>query len=316
VSLLPYIAKLAMTKHRTEVVGNIFVVEKARMQSCRAGCRYISCCCFCGFYEYGRYMASHVTVFPADCKDLLFETKANKFWISDRRHALIEGAFIEKFDEREGTEIRKDDIKYKTLEDWQKYYLKKQYKWPRCMRIFAWTFLLLYLFACSTVIISYGVNFDRDEKAEVHPEIAAATTTQCQPQEFDDRQLHTDVTVDSTINFAASNISAEMVNSEYTRYPQSSLELYSKSTTESFRFLSSSISAWIVGVLVLPFLKNFFMAFGTLIVYRQFSNNVDEIFQSFFCSKINLGEAKKLNSEDFKFLFLLFPTDLPIDGTL
>merc|ERR1711920_683337 len=115
-------------------------------------------------------------------------------------------------------------------------------------------------------------------------------------------------------------MSAEMVNSEYTRYPQSSLELYSKGTTESFRFLSSSISAWIVGVLVLPFLKNFFMAIGTLIVYRQFSNNVENTCGSDFSSRINLEETKelkkedfKLKKEDFKFLFLLYPTDLPID---
>jgi len=313
VSLLPYIAKRAMTKHRTEVLDSIFIVEKARMQGCRAGCRYMSCCCFCGFCEYGRYIVSHVTVFPADCKDLLFETKANKFWISDRRRAIIEGAYIEKFDVRKGTEIRKDDIQFKTLEDWQGYYLKKQYKWPRCMRIFAWTVLLLHLAGCSTVIISYGVNFDRDEQAEVDSEIVAAATTKCQPRPFDDRQVHTDVAVDSTINFVASNMSAELVNSEYTRYPQSSLELYSKSTTESFRFLSSSIAAWIVGVLVLPFLKNFLMACGTFIIYRRFSNNVDETFKSFFCSNVDLEETKELKSEDFKFLFLLFPTDLPID---
>jgi len=313
VSLLPFIAKHAMTKHKTEVLDSVYNVEKARMQSCRAGCRYMSCCCFCGFYKHGRYIARHTTVFPADCEDLLFETKANQFWISDRRRAIIQSTILEEFDVRKGVQIRKGDKKFKKLEDWQKHYLKKQHNWPKWMRIFAWTVLLLYLLGCCTVIFSYGVNFDRDEEAEVPPEIVAAATTQCQPQEFDDRPLQTDVAVDSTINFAASNMSAEIINSEYIRYPQSSLELFSESTTESFRFLSSSISAWLVGVFLIPFLKNLFNAIGTLILYHQFSINVDETCRMLFCSEIYIEEAEKLKSEDFKFLFLLFPTNLPID---
>jgi len=104
-----------------------------------------------------------------------------------------------------------------------------------------------------------------------------------------------------------------MVNREYIRYPQSSLELFSESTTESYRFISSSISAWIVGVLLIPFLKNFFTAIGTLFMYHRFSNNVDETCRSLFCSEIYFQEAEKLKTEDFKFLFLLFPTNLPID---
>jgi len=325
VSIIPFIAKLAMKKHKTNILDDVFEVEKSRMENCRLSCRYMSCCCLCIFCNRGRHITKRSTFFPGDLRDSLIKTNINTFRISDRRQAIIipKSSANEGFNSKKGEVLQKDSKEYNTLLKWQLYYLKKEHQcplclrkfsWPGCMRKFSWTVQLIYLIGCSVAIITYGVNFDRDEIVESDPKIIAETETQCQTRKLENVTLHTDVAVDSILELAASNISAVMANSAFRRYPDPMVEIYSKNRSESFRFLSSAIVAWIVGVFILPFIKHLFAAISTLLIYRPFSKSAELIStEPSFCKDNFMKEAEPLKKEDFKFIFLLFPTDLPIE---
>jgi hypothetical protein len=168
-----------------------------------------------------------------------------------------------------------------------------------------------YVMGCSAVIISFGINFDRDEVVEVDPQILEAASSKCKTRELFEIQLETDVTVDSTLEFVASNMSAAKVNSAFRRYPKSTFDVYSAGSSESVRFILSAFVAWLIGVLILPLIKDLFRATVTLLMYGPFSSD----YYSRICLKEtfagnNVEDTDKLRKEDFKFLLLLFPMDL------
>lgn len=325
VSIVPFIAKLAIKKHKSNILDDVFEVEKSRMENCRLSCRYMSCCFLCALCNRGRHITKRSTFFPGDLGDSLVKTNFNTFRISDRRQAITLPKSVAHggFNSKKGEVLWKNSREYNRLLKWQSYYLAKEHQcplclrkfsWPGCMRKFSWIVQLIYLIGCSVAIITFGINFDRDEIVECDPKIIAETETQCVTRELDNVTLHTDVAVDSILDLAASNISAVMANSAFRRYPDPLIEIYSKNRTESFRFLSSAIAAWIVGVFFLPFIKHLSAAISKLLIYRPFSKNAELICtEPSFCTEFFVKEAEPLKKEDFKFIFLLFPTDLLIE---
>jgi len=206
---------------------------------------------------------------------------------------------------------KKDQTKLKRL---QNYYLAEKSKirclccnfhLPKCMRRFAWSVLLSYAILCSAAILHFGINLDRDEVAVVSPEVVAAASTKCKSRSFGERGLQTDLAVEATLELSASIMSANASNVAYQRYPPSVVELYSKTTTEAYRFVSSALVAWIIGVFIFPLTKNLFSAAKTMITFRTFSKNVDHICETKTFPQSDDGKLMK--PDDFEFLLFLFP---------
>jgi len=315
VSIFPFFAKFTIKKHNTKVLDEDFKEEKSQMQECRITCRLFCCCFLLEFSKCGREILRTFFLTPGDIEKSLLDVhdKQRMFQISDRRQAIVQGY---KNTNAICREIKVEDHEFKKLEKWQSVYLKKQYKcplclskliWPACMRQFAWILLLLYLICCMVVIVQFGVNFDKDETAEVPPQIVAEAQSECRTRNMDGIQLVTDVAVYSIHQFNAYNISAEHFNNDFTRYPPSTLKLFSDDRTEAFRFLSAAIVAWIAGIFIIPLIKNAVAAGVTLFIYRRFPGSVKDLCER---QAEKFKGEEKLHLEDFKFLLFFFPSVL------
>jgi len=313
VGIFPLFAKFTIKRHKTKFLDEDFGYEKSQMQEWRFTCRLFCCCFSLAFCKCGRNILRTLFLTPGDIKTSLLDVNKLRrtFHISDRRLAIVEGV---KYTKSSCREIKVEDREFKKLEKWQSVYLTKQYKcpfclskliWPACMRKFAWIILMLYLIGCSAVIIQFGVSFDRDETAEVSPQVVAEAQTECVTRDMDGIQFVTDVTLYSSLQHNASKVSAENINNDFTRYPPSTFKLFSDDSTEAFRFLSSAIVAWIAGIFIIPLIKNAIAAGVTLYIYRRFPRSVKDLCER----KAEKFKGKeKLNSEDFKFLLFFYPS--------
>jgi len=106
-------------------------------------------------------------------------------------------------------------------------------------------------------------------------------------------------------------MSATASNIAYQRYPPSSVELYSKTTTEGYRFVSSALVEWIIGVFIFPFTKKLLSVAKTMIIFRAFSKKVRQTCETM---TFPLSDDELMTPDDFEFPLFLFPMFLLYDS--
>jgi len=189
----------------------------------------------------------------------------------------------------------------------QEKYRRKYYCFPRYLTTFAHCILVLWVIVCCWLIVSSGVNFDRDVTTYPDPMIMTDGTSNCaEGKLIDDVVMSVDIPYESALNLLSANVSANAWNELFKRYPESKIKLYHDSTKESHRFVISAFVAWFLGAVLLTLFLNVCVG----LTYAVFPYIINEKLDDLHHKVVFLEDAEKLEKSYFKFLLLFYPWGL------
>jgi len=200
-----------------------------------------------------------------------FMLQDSEFWISNRA-VLMVGSDISR------RSLRKvKNWEMKILVEKQEEILRASFKMPKILFKFVWCCFVLWVIFTIGVIFVWGVNMDSDAADYPEDDLVDAATSHCDTRATTSGEvLNVDVRADDDLNLKGAQNTADETNENFERY--NSIDIFAwipdfdmlpEEVPESYRFVVSSVSSWMMGTVFLPVANMIITAFLLAIIYRK-----------------------------------------------
>merc|ERR1719397_799670 len=178
-----------------------------------------------------------------------FMLQDSEFWISNRA-VLMVGT-----DELDRNLRKVKNWEMKILVTKQEEILGKTFKMPEKLFKWIWGCFILWVIFTIWVIFVWGVNMDSDATDYPEDDLVEAATSNCDTRStMRGEELHVDVSADDALNLKGAKNTADETNENFERYSNidifawiPDLNILPKTVPESYRFVTSSVSSWLIG---------------------------------------------------------------------
>ena len=112
------------------------------------------------------------------------------------------------------------------------------------------------MFACSALLIVFGVNMDIHDTYQASISILEAANSQCPVMQIGTVELYVDINATDTMNLELSLAQAAEENAGWKPYPKDPLPLIGDDLPETSKFLCGTITSWCFGTFIMSLLTS------------------------------------------------------------